>query len=561
MAGGGGDSAPAAPIVPLELQIIPEGGEAVASNGIGLLNENADGSTSPVQIGTINDNKNGNEQAYYALPEDGNTANDKFAITGNTGKQVLQFTGTDAGDYEASTRPKYNLKIERYDSEEHYNTRNEEGAKQPQTQDFTVNLKDLATLPINVADDAPFADEDGEGFLDEGVDGSTTPVLLFTLGDGTGTYVLTNHNDRFEITGNQLFYKGTALDFENANDPKKFILNVERTDAGNIQTFDEYVVNTRDVLPTITGNEGATTTALPYLAMGDVGNDYYKMIFGVAAEGDKLTIDFEKGGPGLLGVEAKYVDNDNPSPDTLTGFLVLTRSLNYDTIAAALNDKNSQTGARDIDTQEKQANFQLWYDYVKYVEDMSTLAGSPIGNNPLFSSVVTLTGTERGIVVGADTATTDILANFASADTATFSLGGTDKADFNIDAAGNLRFENAPDYANPADANGDNQYRVTIEADDGVNTETHNLLVVVVPATSINQNTGASASAAEGVVPATDGEATPEAEAAKPSIGRRILDYLFTSREEHAQMQNQQMENMFSDSDLDPITPNDPDML
>ena len=70
-------------------------------------------------------------------------------------------------------------------------------------------------------------------------------------------------------------------------------------------------------------------------------------------------------------------------------------------------------------------------------------------------------------------------------------------------------------------------------------------------------------SAAESV-PDTDesaAEATPEAEATKPSIGRRILDYLFGSQEEHRQMQNQQMDNMFGDSDLDPITPTDPDML
>ena len=58
-------------------------------------------------------------------------------------------------------------------------------------------------------------------------------------------------------------------------------------------------------------------------------------------------------------------------------------------------------------------------------------------------------------------------------------------------------------------------------------------------------------------------EATPEAEAeaAKPSIGRRILDYLFGSQEEHRQMQNQQIDNMFGDSDLNPINPQDPDIL
>ena len=69
-------------------------------------------------------------------------------------------------------------------------------------------------------------------------------------------------------------------------------------------------------------------------------------------------------------------------------------------------------------------------------------------------------------------------------------------------------------------------------------------------------------SAAEAVVPDTDDDpAAPEAEATKPSIGRRILDYLFGSQEEHRQMQNQQMDNMFSGDTLDPINHHDPDIL
>ena len=55
-------------------------------------------------------------------------------------------------------------------------------------------------------------------------------------------------------------------------------------------------------------------------------------------------------------------------------------------------------------------------------------------------------------------------------------------------------------------------------------------------------------------------EATPEAEATKPSIGRRILDWLFGSQEEHRQMQTQQAENMFGDT-LDDLNPQDPDIL
>ena len=269
--GGGGGSTPA--VVPLALQITPFEGNPIGtdpinSDGVGLLNENADGSITTVDIGTLTDNKNANKQAYYALPETAPTGtnNDEFDIMGETGEQVLQFRGKYAGDYEASTRPKYTLKIERYDNKQHYDSvkAGEAGAKPPQILEYILNLKNLEQgLAITAADDAPFVHKDGEGFLNEEVDGSGegNAILLLTLGDGTGTgtYRLTNHTDRFEITGNQLFYKGTALDYENPNHPKIFTLNIARTNAGVTQTF-EYTINSQDQVEalTITPASGVT---------------------------------------------------------------------------------------------------------------------------------------------------------------------------------------------------------------------------------------------------------------------------------------------------------------
>ena len=338
-------------------------------------------------------------------------------------------------------------------------------------------------------------ESNGVGLLPEEVNGNP-PKLLGTITDNKNSsnkavyeiamgYDATPDNVNFNIEDNTLYYLGAdTRDFEIAGVKKSFTITIVRyhneadaTAKRSPQIF-EYIVNLRDVLPTITGNEGATTTALPYLAMGNVGDGNYKMIFAVVAEGDTLTIKFEHGGSGGLGVVAQYVDNDNPSPETLTGFSIITRSTAFSDIVLALGDKDAGIFI-DIDTPEKQGNFQLWYDYVKSVEDIRVQPAAPIASNPIFSSVVTLTGTERGIVIDENIAATTILANFASADTATWSLTGTDKADFNIDNAGNVRFENAPNYETPADANGDNQYRVTINANDGVNTQTFDLLVVV----------------------------------------------------------------------------------
>ena len=54
---------------------------------------------------------------------------------------------------------------------------------------------------------------------------------------------------------------------------------------------------------------------------------------------------------------------------------------------------------------------------------------------------------------------------------ARWSLEGDDAGDFRISSGGELTFGRAPDYENPADANMDNTYMVTIMADDGTNTE------------------------------------------------------------------------------------------
>ena len=54
--------------------------------------------------------------------------------------------------------------------------------------------------------------------------------------------------------------------------------------------------------------------------------------------------------------------------------------------------------------------------------------------------------------------------------TITWSVSGTDGGDFDIGESGALSFADVPDFENPVDANGDNEYLVTVEArDDGFN--------------------------------------------------------------------------------------------
>ena len=67
-----------------------------------------------------------------------------------------------------------------------------------------------------------------------------------------------------------------------------------------------------------------------------------------------------------------------------------------------------------------------------------------------------------------------------------WSTAGRDGGDFVMNALGELRFRNSPDYERPADSNRDNVYEVTIRASDGRNTGTLEE-VQVVTVTDVNE--------------------------------------------------------------------------
>jgi serralysin len=62
---------------------------------------------------------------------------------------------------------------------------------------------------------------------------------------------------------------------------------------------------------------------------------------------------------------------------------------------------------------------------------------------------------------------------------ATWSLSGDDARDFSISSDGVLTFMNSPDYEAPADADTNNVYMVTVNADDGTNMAEHSVIVTV----------------------------------------------------------------------------------
>ena len=66
----------------------------------------------------------------------------------------------------------------------------------------------------------------------------------------------------------------------------------------------------------------------------------------------------------------------------------------------------------------------------------------------------------------------------------TWSVAGTDAGDFTIDG-GVLRFKSSPDYEDPTDDGGDNEYDVTVEATDGTNDDMRKVVVTV---TDVGEN-------------------------------------------------------------------------
>ena len=85
-----------------------------------------------------------------------------------------------------------------------------------------------------------------------------------------------------------------------------------------------------------------------------------------------------------------------------------------------------------------------------------------------------------------------------------WTLGGADEGDFNIDVStGVLTFASAPDYEVPTDADTDNVYMVTVEADDGTYDATRDVTVTV---TDVDERGGTGNTVADEYDTNKDGE-------------------------------------------------------
>ena len=118
---------------------------------------------------------------------------------------------------------------------------------------------------------------------------------------------------------------------------------------------------------------------------------------------------------------------------------------------------------------------------------MVTIMVTPVNEAPVIS-VGGLAVTGQSAIEYAENGT-GMVATYSAAGPdaarATWSLEGDDAGDFRISSAGVLTFRTTPNYEAPADAGTDNVYQVTVEANDGTNTATKAVTVMV---TNVNED-------------------------------------------------------------------------
>ena len=167
----------------------------------------------------------------------------------------------------------------------------------------------------------------------------------------------------------------------------------------------------------------------------------------------------------------------------------------------------TDSGDFDIDSSTGELTFRTTPDYEKPTDsnrnneylvtvqatDQDNLRGtlavtvtvSDVNEAPTVTGIETTSFAENGVRPVATYRASD-----PERDTITWTVSGTDSDDFEISETGVLTFASIPDFENPADSNQDNDYLVTVEAqDDGFNTGTLDVTVTVTNSTGAEEPT------------------------------------------------------------------------
>ena len=517
--GGGGDSA-LARVVPPELHITNNGRD-IASDGAGLLPEEIDGSSTPVPLGKLNDDKNADGNAYYKLAEDeeaSGTDNAAFEIIGDTaGAQILRFKGTDSGDLEVNGQ--LTLKIIRYN-----NKVDADAERSPQILDYIVNLINRDEVLTITNTDGEVIFSDGKGLLKEN---TAKGDELGTIDDsidaaGNITYRLAaaaegNNNALFLISddGLKLVYNGEPLDYDTLTPAQRILtLRIERIrdgDTDNPQTL-EYIINLQNlndndpVLTVEGGTIDGEKLPLLYDVSGTVGasDAQFTLAFeDIPLASNSLIIKVSTSGPD--GVTLSQSDATQLSVEYQEG----TNKIEKITIHSVGNFTANYFDALKTAFNDPQ------YGLSNYFSDATTDA-SFLGSGDTY----TLTASTPFFKVASGT--TGIIADFSGTDADNLQAliySVSDETNFQINSDGELRFAegaNAPTYDSTIPAN--NIYAITVTVSDGTNTDTKELQIELTAAAS------PSSTASEAAPTATEAVPNKEPQKWEPSPFDNIFD-------------------------------------
>ncbi|MDR9419549.1 cadherin domain-containing protein [Gracilimonas sp.] len=390
------------------------------------------------------------------------------------GAPVVDITGTHAGDFSVTSQPApTNI--------------NPSGSTTFQVE-FDPSAISTRDAEITIDNDDP--DEDPFNFAISGTGTNTPPAFTSSNSatfaeNGTGTVLDINANDgdggvndagiTYSITGGvdmadfnidantgELTFTA-APDFESPTDSdtnNDYALEVTADDgvetATQAITVDVTDVNDAPIFTsTATTNfaENGTGTALDVNANdGDGGADDVGITYSITGGTDAADFNIDVNTGELTFVSAPDFENpDDANTDN-----------DYEIEVTA--DDGVQTATQSI-----------------------TITVTDVLEVPVFTSAAATNFTENGTGTALDVEAHDGDGGATDAGITYSIFGGTDAADFNIDAnTGELTFVSAPDFESPDDANTDNDYEIEVTADDGTasnNTATQTITITVTDAT------------------------------------------------------------------------------
>ena len=352
--------------------------------------------------------------------------------------------------------------------------------------EVTVTVTDENETPVVTGNSLINYPENGAG-----------PVDTYTADDpenGQITWSLSVGDDsrHFSISNEGVLTFNAPPDYEapkSAGAENVYLLEVRASDGTNTDTLPVAVTVTNVNEPPAFAAETATRTIAENPAQGeDIG-----MPVSATDPDAGATLIYALGG-----TDAGFFDIVAASGQLLTKATLDSEDKASYTVTVSVRDSKDTNGVADTATDDTIT---------------VTIKVTNVNESPVVTGKSSINYAENG---------TGTVASYTAADPEkseiTWSLSGIDMSAFSISDGGELTFSSPPDYEDPADADTDNEYLVTIEASDGNNTGTVDVTVTVTneneppafaeetAAHSIAENTAAGQNIGT-PVPATDPDA------------------------------------------------------